>query len=83
MLELKYYIIDVYKLEKKFSSNIIAKSTFSNNGGTRVCREIENTEVKSIVKNEKLIEIKLENSKIISGIDVYQNLLENNIIPEK
>lgn len=70
------------QIGKKFNSNIIAKSTFSNDGGTRVCREIENAEVKSIVKNEKLIEIRLENSKTISGIDVYQNLLENNIIPE-
>ncbi len=70
------------QIGKKFNSNIIAKSTFSNDGGTRICREIENTEVKSIVKNEKLIEIRLENGKSISGIDVYQNLLENNIIPE-
>ena len=71
------------QIGKKFDSNIIAKSTFSNDGGTRVCKEIENTEVKSIVKNEKLIEIKLERSKSVSGIDVYQNLLDNNIIPEK
>ena len=70
------------QIGKKFNSNIIAKSTFSNEGGTRICKEIENTEVKSIVKNEKLIEIRLENIKSISGIDVYQNLLENNIIPE-
>ncbi len=70
------------QIGKKFNSNIIAKSTFSNDGGTRVCREIENTEVKSIVKNEKLIEIRLESRKNICGINVYQNLLENNIIPE-
>lgn len=70
------------QIGKKFNSNIIAKSTFSNDGGTRICKEIENTEVKSIVKNEKLIEIRLENNKGISGIDVYQSLLENNIIPE-
>lgn len=70
------------QIGKKFNSNIIAKSTFSNEGGTRICQEIENTEVKSIVKNEKLIEIRLESIKSISGIDVYQNLLENNIIPE-
>lgn len=70
------------QIGKKFNSNIIAKSTFSNEGGTRICKEIENTEVKSIVKNEKIIEIRIENIKSISGIDVYQNLLENNIIPE-
>ena len=73
------------QIGKKFNSNIIAKSTFSNEGGTRICREIENTEVKSIVKNEKLIEIRLDNIESInriSKIDIYQNLLENNIIPE-
>lgn len=70
------------QIGKKFNSNIIAKSTFSNDGGTRVCREIENTEVKSIVKNEKLIEISVESSKNICGINIYQNLLDNNIIPE-
>lgn len=70
------------QIGKKFNSNIIAKSTFSNEGGTRICKEIENTEVKSIVKNEKLIEIRLENVESINKIEVYQNLLENNIIPE-
>lgn len=70
------------QIGKKFDSNIIAKSTFSNDGGTRICKEIENTEVKSIVKNEKLIYIELENIENINRIDVYQNLLENNIIPE-
>ena len=70
------------QIGKKFNSNIIAKSTFSNEGGTKICKEIENTEVKSIVKNEKLLEITIENIETISQTDVYQNLLENNIMPE-
>lgn len=70
------------QIGKKFNSNIIAKSTFSNEGGTKICKEIENSEVKSIVKNEKLTEITLKTNKNIQTIDVYQNLLENNIIAE-
>ena len=43
------------QIGEKFNCNIICKSTFSNDGGTEICKEIENAEVKSIVKNENLI----------------------------
>jgi len=73
------------QIGKKFNCNIIAKSTFTNEGGTKICQKIESTEVKSIVKNEKLIEIKmiLENAKYeYEELDIYENLLNNNIIVE-
>lgn len=70
------------QIGKKFDCNIIAKSTFTDEGGTKVCKEIENSEVKSIVKNEKLIEINLETNENIQAIEVYQYLLENNVIAE-
>ena len=41
------------QIGKKFNCNIIAKSTFTDKGGTTICQKIESTEVKSIVKNDK------------------------------
>ena len=70
------------QIGKKFDCNIIAKSTFSDEGGTTICQKIETTEVKSIVKNEKLIEILIETKDSKQSVDIYQELLKNNIIPE-
>ena len=44
---------------KKFNCDIVAKSTFSNEGGTKICKQIESSEIKSIVKNEKLVTIRM------------------------
>lgn len=70
------------QIGKKFNCNIIAKSTFTDKGGTTICQKIESTEVKSIVKNDKLVEINLKNIDQVQFIDIYQNLLNNNIIAE-
>ena len=70
------------QIGKKFNCNIIAKSTFTDKGGTTICQKIESTEVKSIVKNDKLIEINLKNIGQVQFIDIYQDLLKNNIIVE-
>ncbi|MBR3614407.1 MAG: aspartate kinase [Clostridia bacterium] len=70
------------QIGKKFDCNIIAKSTFSNEGGTRVCRGIETSEVKSIVRNDKLIQINLEFQNKVEEVEIYQELLAANIIVE-
>lgn len=73
------------QLGKKFNCDIVAKSTFSNQGGTKICKKIESAEVKSITKNEKLVTIKMEKATPIDDKEVYtiyQSLLENNIIAE-
>ena len=70
------------QIGNKFDCNIIAKSTFTNEGGTKICKKIESTEVKSIVKNDKLIEINVQNGSQIQAIEIYQDLLQNNIIVE-
>ena len=64
---------------KKFDCDIIAKSTFSDDGGTKICDKIETSEVKSIVKNENLISIEIENEEIF---DIYQDLIKINIMVE-
>ena len=69
----------------KFNCNIIAKSTFSNKGGTKICKEIENSEIKSIVKNDKMITIFMHKDEQITNNDIfsiYSDLLSNNIIIE-
>lgn len=70
------------QIGKKFDCNIIAKSTFSDKGGTSICKRIETTEVKSIVKNEKLIKLQIELSDYKQSLNIYQELLKNNIISE-
>lgn len=66
---------------EKFNCNIVAKSTFSDNRGTSICKNIENAEIKSIVKSENLINIKVT---IAPGThnEIYKELLSRNIIPE-
>lgn len=73
------------QIGKRFNGNIFAKSTFDNGKGTKICKEIESTEVKSIVKNEKLILIKMKTNNPKSEKEIlkfYQDLLEHNIIIE-
>lgn len=64
---------------KKFDCDIIAKSTFSEKGGTKICQEIESSQVKSIVKNENLIGIQIQKLELY---DIYKMLLKNNIMVE-
>ena len=69
------------QMGKKFDCDIIAKSTFSvlNQGGTKICQQIESSEVKSIVKNENLVMITIETEEVYA---IYQTLLQNNILVE-
>ena len=73
------------QIGKRFNGNIVAKSTFENGEGTTICKKIESTEVKSIVKNEKLNLIKMKANMPKSEMQIlkfYQDLLQNNIIIE-
>ena len=72
------------QIGEKFNCNIIASSTFKNTSGTRICKKIENTEVKNIVKNEKLLMIKMKALKDYTNnsMEIYKSLLNKNIILE-
>lgn len=73
------------QIGEKFNCNIVAKSTFSNEGGTEVCKKIETVEVKNIVKNENLIVIQMHKQERITQqeiFNIYEELLINNIIVE-
>lgn len=67
------------QMGQKFNCDIVTKSTFCNEGGTKICKQIETAEIKSIVKNENLVSIEIENKELYS---IYQILLQSNIIVE-
>lgn len=69
------------QLGKKFDLKITAKSTFTDEGGTVVRKKIENSEVKSIVKNDNLMKIKITGElKKEDTIKIYKKLLQKNVI---
>ena len=71
------------QLGKKFDLKITAKSTFTDEGGTVVRKKIENSEVKSIVKNDNLMKIKITGElKKEDTIKIYKKLLQRNVIVE-
>ena len=75
------------QIGQKFDCDIIAASTFSSAEGTKVQKKIEGSEVKSLVKNEKLILIRMNDEKEEKVNNdtiyaVYNKLLEANVIVE-
>ena len=73
------------QIGKKFGNDIIAKSTFTDEGGTRVCKGIETREVKSVVKNDGLITVIMNNKNGVTKEEeykIYKSLLKENIIVE-
>ena len=73
------------EIAKNFNIPIITKSTFTNAEGTIVQNIIENTNVKSIIKNDDmiLINLKYENNSLGLLSKLYNNLLNEGIIPSK
>lgn len=67
------------EIGKKFDCSIVAKSTFTNGEGSRVCKKIETCEIKSIVNNEKLNRIELSITSKIQPNEIYKAFLLNNI----
>lgn len=73
------------QMGKKFNCDIVSKSTFSEKGGTKICQQIESSEVKSIVKNEKLVMLQMEKEQTMKQEEVYgiyEDLLQSNVIVE-
>jgi len=73
------------QIGEKFNLNIIAESTFTGEKGTEICKKIESSEVKSIVKNTNLVLIQMKNKSNLhnqNSLNIYSELLKNNIIVE-
>lgn len=68
------------KIGKKFNCDIIAASTFDEEEGTTITREIEDNSIKGIIKNADIIKYEIETKQTYN---IYEELLNNNIITEK
>lgn len=68
------------KIGKKFNCDIIAASTFDEDEGTTITKEIEDNSIKGIIKNEEILKYEIET---IETYKIYEDLLNNNIISEK
>lgn len=74
------------KIGKKFDLDIVAASTFSDEEGTVITKGIEDNSIKGIVKNSDIINyevIKKGNFDRKDFYNIYQELLNSNIITEK
>ena len=56
------------EIGKKFNIPIVCKSTFNNNEGTTISDKIEESTVKSIVKNDKILYVNIKLNNIINTI---------------
>lgn len=68
------------KIGKKFNCDIIAASTFDEEEGTTITKEIEDNSIKGIIKNEDILKYEIETKETYK---IYEELLNNNIISEK
>lgn len=72
------------EIGEKFNIPIITKSTFNNKPGTVINEKIEDTTVKSIVKNDDIIYVNAKSKNYSTEIfnKIYNVLIRNEIIPK-
>lgn len=68
------------KIGKKFNCDIIAASTFDEEEGTTITKEIEDNSIKGIVKNKDILKYEINKTETYK---IYEELLKSNIISEK
>ena len=68
------------QIGERFDCSIIAKSTFQDGEGSKVCKKIETNEIKSIVNNSNIVNVEVKIPNVVDKIEVFKNLLENNIL---
>lgn len=68
------------QIGERFDCSIIAKSTFQDGEGSKVCKKIETNEIKSIVNNKNIVNIDVKIPKVVDNIEIFKYLLENNIL---
>lgn len=74
------------KIGSKFNTPIIAASTFSDEEGTQIVKKIEDSKVKSVVKNSNMIRYILEKPGFFDRketYDIYSEIISNNIPLER
>ena len=68
------------QIGERFDCSIIAKSTFQDGEGSKVCKKIETNEIKSIVNNKNIVNVEVKIPNVVDKIEVFKNLLENNVL---
>ena len=68
------------EIGKKFNIPIIAKSTFKEDEGTVVNNKIESQTIKSLVKNDNLVTLKIKSDNI-NYMSTYNLFIKNEIMP--
>ena len=68
------------QIGERFDCSIIAKSTFQDGEGSKVCKKIETNEIKSIVNNKNVVNIDVKIPNVVDKIEIFKYLLENNIL---
>ena len=74
------------ELGQKYKIPIVTKSTFNNKEGTTIQEErIEDTKVKSIVKNDNIIFVNLKYESYTASLtyQIFDKLIKNNITPSR
>lgn len=65
------------ELAEKYNMPIIAACTFNNNNGTEICENMEQTLIKSIIKNDNILIIEIENYD--KPYELLEKIIKNNI----
>ncbi len=65
------------ELAEKYNMPIIAASTFNNNKGTEISNNMEETTIKSIIKNDNILIVKIEN--LSNPYNLLKKINENKI----
>lgn len=72
------------EIAEKFNVPIITESTFKDQEGTKISKKIEESSIKSIIKNDNLIYVHLKSNEYNLDLfnKIYYILIKNNIIPK-
>ena len=65
------------ELAEKYNMPIIAACTFNKNKGTEICSNMEETAIKSIIKNDNILIVQIDKMK--KPYDLLKKLTKNNI----
>lgn len=65
------------ELAEKYNMPIIAACTFNKNQGTEICSNMEETAIKSIIKNDNILIVQIDKMK--NPYDLLKKLTKNNI----
>lgn len=67
------------ELAEKYDINIVSASTFNNNKGTKLIKDIEENKIKCIIKNDKILLIKIKTKDNEESYNILKDILKKKI----